>query len=273
MSIVKSKIHLEKVRRVFAGYVAKGWDTKGKLIVRMEGNDNIVYERIKKCGFDGMNLLDVGCATGRLLQFVNGKFKNCALTGIDVSSDMLEIAQKKCWTGQNRVGFILNDFMEYDFSGNVYDIIILKFVLHHMQDETGAIRKAVELLSPGGHLIVYVPGSRHFKEVLGLVDSEEDCLGRRTSAQLRELMCMSGAKSPDIELCEFRMQYKTYEDMIEFFRRTGMYQKMMSYEDDKWSENLNEEIKNRFENEMWHTGEYIMAVYMKPLLQKDESII
>ena len=40
-------------------------------------------------------LLDIGCANGELLYFLNKKFKNIKLYGVDIKSDLINLAKKK----------------------------------------------------------------------------------------------------------------------------------------------------------------------------------
>ena len=40
-------------------------------------------------------ILDIGCASGELLYFLSKKFKNVKLYGVDIKSNLLDLAKKK----------------------------------------------------------------------------------------------------------------------------------------------------------------------------------
>ena len=189
----------ENIKKVFTGKVAREWDSKAELISCVKGNDNIVYPELEKEGFNGMQFLDVGCATGRLLSKVSEKFQKCEFTGIDISEEMIRYAKKREYTNKNKLLLINADFMEYDFLDNMYDFIVFKFVLHHMVDEKGALEKANKLLKKGGVLLLYIPGKAHFQEMFDDISEGEDILGSKNAEQIKDLMCECGMDKIEIE--------------------------------------------------------------------------
>ena len=71
-------------------------------------------------------LLEIGCGTGRILQILLQK--NCQITGIDISEEMLETARKKLHTFiKNKSLRVLNhDFADYPLHGT-YNKALLTF--------------------------------------------------------------------------------------------------------------------------------------------------
>ena len=77
---------------------------------------------------------------------------------------MINIAEQKQFTGNNKVNFINNDFMKYLFMDK-YDIIIFSYVLHHLENPVEALMKARNMLTNSGKVIFSVPGTSYLSEV------------------------------------------------------------------------------------------------------------
>lgn len=257
----ENTIYKQRVKNVFNGIVARGWDTKGNLISRIKGKDNIVYDRIRQYGHDGMRLLDVGCATGRLLSFVDSQFHNCELWGIDISEEMAACARNISVSNHNSRIIVNDDFMEHDFGTQQYDIVILKFVLHHMADEEKTLLKAKQLLKQGGALLLYTPGKEHFKETFTVSPKERDILGRKSCEEIRSLFAECEMEICELLPCGFQMQIDSFDKFTEFLKRIGSYQKIVEYTDESWELGFLEEVKAKYADTEWHTGEYILAVH------------
>jgi len=255
--------YIERIKNVFAGRVATGWDTKGELISEMEGNDNIVYKWLESNLVDGMCLLDVGCATGRLIQKVVKYNKNVFLYGIDVSRDMTSRAEAKFKTPNSNVTFITDEFLEHDFGSVKFDVIVFKFTLHHIENKEQALQKAEKLLNKGGRLIIYTPGSKHFEELFQYDKNKQDILGRESEEQLKNMLKCLDMEINVIQTCKFKMRFKNFDNLLCFLKSTGNYQRIMNYENKEWTDILTEEIKSRYCEKMWHQGEFLLAVYTK----------
>lgn len=253
----------ERIKGVFSGEIAAGWDTKGKLIARLDGNDNIIYNAIKEYGNDGMAVLDVGCATGKLLSMINKKFKRCQLYGIDICDDMVCYASNIEMQNENKKSIIADDFLEYNFGDMLYDMVVFKFVLHHLEDQIAALRKAKSLLKEQGILLIYTPGKNHFAEVFPAREDKEDILGRMTISELQYLFQKSNMESVKFEECKFKMKMESFEDFIYFLKRIGSYQKIVRYTKESWDEIFLSSVRHKFIKTDWLEGEYILGIYQK----------
>ena len=148
------------VEKVFKGDIAKKWNQKSEF-VSYYGTKNPIKEEIMANACNDLYIADIGCGTGKMLKKIDSSFSACHLMGLDISNDMISLAQNRIFNGNNMVSFVNNDFMEYNFK-DYYDIIIFSYVLHHMDNPIEALRKAKDMLSEDGKIIFSVPGEKIF---------------------------------------------------------------------------------------------------------------
>jgi SAM-dependent methyltransferase len=119
---------------------------------------------IRRRGAPGASLIDLGCGVGNTLAYVKETTQVGEIAGLDVSAKCLEktAARLDCATYQGSVfdpAFIREIDRRFDF-------VVVAAVLHHLIGPTRnasrsyarmALRNAVAMLEPGGHLIVVEP--------------------------------------------------------------------------------------------------------------------
>ena len=92
-------------------------------------------------------LLDLGCGGG---QPVTAYFsdKGYKITGVDISSKMIEIAREQIPKGH----FIVSDMLECNFSKNEFDVIVSTYAIIHVpqQNQKFLFEKMYEWLKPNG---------------------------------------------------------------------------------------------------------------------------
>jgi 2-polyprenyl-3-methyl-5-hydroxy-6-metoxy-1,4-benzoquinol methylase len=96
---------------------------------------------------DAGSVLDVGCGLGRLA--VKLASANREVTAVDLSPEMITRARK-----QGSATFLCGDFLERDFTARQFDCVISAAALHHMPEDV-AVPRMVELLRPGGRLVIH----------------------------------------------------------------------------------------------------------------------
>jgi len=99
-----------------------------------------------KCG----RIVDLGCGTGsQCIMLYNKKFD---VTGIDLSSKMLEIARKK----SAEISFLQRDITSTGFPDNHFDCAIISFVLHmnSEKNERGILNEVKRIVGEGGIVII-----------------------------------------------------------------------------------------------------------------------
>jgi len=105
-----------------------------------------------------MRVLDVGCATGGLLDRLR-RLGYSNVTGLDPSSGCATLA-KQVYNLPVHVGTAF----ENDLPKRSYDLVIVVGVLEHIRDVAAAVTKLDELVSPLGMIFAEVPDATAFSE-------------------------------------------------------------------------------------------------------------
>jgi ubiquinone/menaquinone biosynthesis C-methylase UbiE len=103
----------------------------------------------------GSSVLDVGFGSAELLKFLHDeKGYNRKLFGIEKSPDLFNIISKKIELCS--INLLLGDFLDINTSDLCgMDQIVMSFYLHHQECHRSHIKKAFEVLRPGGKLFIY----------------------------------------------------------------------------------------------------------------------
>lgn len=111
-------------------------------------------------------LLDLGCGTGEFAIAMSQR--DYDVIGVDISSEMLSIAQGK--TGANAIRFIRQDITKFELFGTVDVITCLTDTLNHVLSEKKLdtmFGLCKNYLNPGGVLIFDVLTRTYFEKELG----------------------------------------------------------------------------------------------------------
>jgi SAM-dependent methyltransferase len=123
-----------------------------------------MLELIDKHHTPGSSLLDIGCGTGNILQFIRQHTQVADLAGLDITQNYLDQAKANV-DCQTILGSVLDDQLVQRV-GPRYDFAVMGAVLHHLVGNTRrqsranaqrAVRNALNLLKPGGILLIYEP--------------------------------------------------------------------------------------------------------------------
>lgn len=104
----------------------------------------------------GKNVLDVGCGTGRNLPILTSRVGTRGrIVAVDYSTGMLSVAQQKAneakWTN---VEFKRDDAARLESIDMEFDAIVSVWCYGIVHDLPSALRRALELLRPGGRLAI-----------------------------------------------------------------------------------------------------------------------
>ena len=112
---------------------------------------------------DDAAILDLCCGTGLSTAAVVKTYPRAAVTGLDASEGMLEIARKK--PALATVRFVHGDAMDPAASGvaGPFDGILMAYGIRNMPDADLCLRRLLPLLKPGGTICFHEyssPGTR-----------------------------------------------------------------------------------------------------------------
>ena len=139
----------------------------------------------------GARVLEVGVGTG-----INARLypRNCAVTGIDLSTSMLEIArQRVAQEGLTHVRLLEMDAAALTFPDGSFDVVYAPYLINVVSDPLTVVREMRRVCRPGGKIIFV----NHFR-------SENPVLSRLERA-ISPLTVHIGFKS-DFDLSEFLAQ-------------------------------------------------------------------
>jgi SAM-dependent methyltransferase len=94
---------------------------------------------------------DLGCGTGTLSLLLADE--GHAVDGVDFSPAMVARARAK-GEGRRDVRFVVGDAAAPALDRAAYDVVLCRHVLWALPDPTAALRRWVDLLAPGGRLVL-----------------------------------------------------------------------------------------------------------------------
>jgi len=105
-------------------------------------------------------ILDVGCATGKILKSLKRMLPNSSFYGCDISSKMLKIAK------DNNYSSIQADITNLPFKDNSFDFVYTLEVLEHLPNGLIDVEKSIEELfrvaTKKGIILLEIPNKAHF---------------------------------------------------------------------------------------------------------------
>lgn len=99
-------------------------------------------------------VLELGCGNGRLAIKLAESARS--VTGIDLDGQLLEFARS--YASSNAVEnlhFREMSALALDFPDNSFDLVIMAWMLHMIEDRHKAVQEAHRVLRPGGRLLVF----------------------------------------------------------------------------------------------------------------------
>ena len=137
--------------------------------------DKIFYpgrvEAIKHLGIQRNDrILEVGIGTGLNLALYP---RDCHLTGIDLSVEMLRKAQEKVIEyGMGNVLLKVMDASAMTFADDEFDRVLATYVISAVPDPVGVLQEMKRVCRPGGTIVIL----NHFKSQKKVIGAMEDAL-------------------------------------------------------------------------------------------------
>ncbi len=101
-------------------------------------------------GVEGKKILDLGCGEGEL-SIVLSKLGGIVI-GIDMGSDLIELAKKLATINNENCQFIAGDVCQLPFPNNEFDFVVGSGILHHLSEAgvRDALKETHKVLKNGG---------------------------------------------------------------------------------------------------------------------------
>jgi len=110
---------------------------------------------------EGKEILDVGCAAGRLCKkMANMGFK---VHGIDMLEDSIEIAKE--FSNSPNITYEVHDLLKQPFPDNSFDCITFLETIEHVENPGLFLREFHRILRPNGFLILSTPNATSLKNM------------------------------------------------------------------------------------------------------------
>ena len=100
-------------------------------------------------------ILDVGCGTGEFAVKLKKQKKDARVFGIDISSDMINIAKAKAKVNANMdIDFRVGDVDHMPYEDNYFDYIACAHSFHHYPHKKKAMREMSRVLRNNGKVMI-----------------------------------------------------------------------------------------------------------------------
>jgi SAM-dependent methyltransferase len=216
-----------EVRSFYERYPFPGYGDTDSPAALVERAQRGVYARLldRQIPF-GARVLDVGCGTGQLVNFLalGGRI----VTGCDLSGASLEKAidfQRRF--GIKNASFVQGDLFSISLSESSFDYILCNGVLHHTGDPYGGFVRLCRWLMPGGCIVVglYSRYGRKLLQVCRFFGKLNEKIIAKVDRSLRRKDL-----SEERKLIWFMDQYKhphesthTIEEVLRWFKKNNVH--------------------------------------------------
>jgi len=130
---------------------AADYDKSRRYASLRESYPKIVAEVLKK---PVKTVLDIGCGTGALLLMIRSRQKSAKLFGIDISEEMIKVAQAKLGSAAD---LRVSESEKLPFKNGSFDLVLCTFSFHHHPNPMTVFKEIGRVLSPEGRLIMADP--------------------------------------------------------------------------------------------------------------------
>ena len=103
-----------------------------------------------------VTILDLATGTGDMAIMEAKKFPEAEITGMDLSEEMLTIAEQKSTRNNlsSRIRFVQGDCLASPFADNSFDLATIAFGIRNFEDIAAGCREMLRILRPGGTLVI-----------------------------------------------------------------------------------------------------------------------
>lgn len=186
-------LKVEDIKKIYSGY-SNVYDLIFKRFFYPRQKHVINSMNIK----EGDKVLDVGVGTGLSLPLYP---KHCEVTGIDLSPEMLEQAEKKVKKyNLSHVKLLEMDASSLSFNDDTFDHVIATFVISVVPDPVKVISEMKRVNKKDGRLVIvnhFQSTNKFFAKIEEFVSPVCTKLGWRSNLALEELV-----ENADLKICQ-----------------------------------------------------------------------
>lgn len=113
---------------------------------------------------NNINLMDLGCGPGQLIDEISIKFNNIKITGIDFSNKMLEVSKLK----NSKANHIQMDVSELNELNDKFNIITCTHSLPYYKEPHNVMKELHRLLDNNGRILIGFASGNSFYDKLVL---------------------------------------------------------------------------------------------------------
>jgi len=115
-----------------------------------------VLSQLKNYNPNG-KLVDIGCGSGNVIIQIAKKFPNLDLIGVEISSEILELAKKRAFETKlnEKIDFKNGSVEKLPFPDNSIDFMLSTLSLHHWQEPTRALKEIYRVLKINGIILIF----------------------------------------------------------------------------------------------------------------------
>ncbi|MFP3982568.1 MAG: methyltransferase domain-containing protein [Desulfurivibrionaceae bacterium] len=216
----ESKKEKEMIRRKFSR-AADGYDNYAMIQRKCASH---LLETLPS-GFRPDSILEIGCGSGNYSRLLKEKYPGAAVTALDFSEEMLNIARQK--TGGKGISFFTREAENYLVQAEKrFSLITSNATLQWFKDLSGAFANMAKILEEDGiiHVSVFGPGSLTSlgKALREVVDSSIILPSEKftDSASLREA-ASSHFDHLEIEELNFDRNFHSFLELLRQIHNTG----------------------------------------------------
>lgn len=120
---------------------------------------DVDFEEVESSAPGPKRFLDVGCATGMLIEYV--KTRGWEESGVEVCVPAAEYGRR-----ERKVDIVSGSLEEADFPSQYFSVVHFSHLIEHIPDPVRFMREIIRITAPGGRCIVTTPNIRGFQSLL-----------------------------------------------------------------------------------------------------------
>jgi SAM-dependent methyltransferase len=144
----------------------------------------------------GRSLLEIGTGQGNFKKYLSQHVDT--YVSVDIDPQVIERAKQRDPDGHYEIADVTDSNVLQLRDRWAFDSVICINVLEHVPDHQTGMRHLIELLQPGGHLLLFVPAFEH------LFNDLDRLAGHLRRYRRRDIESMTaGMKNVELRVCEY----------------------------------------------------------------------